>query len=72
MKNKGMKLLLLAMTVAGLAGAAPIGVLADTTDEGVTSEAAIQETAETRLRRQRRHTASGSYKCARSGPQTAS
>ena len=47
MKNKGMKLLLLAMTVAGLAGAAPIGVLADTTDEGVTSEAAIQETAET-------------------------
>ena len=34
MKNKGMKLLLLAMAVAGLTGAAPIGVLADTTDEG--------------------------------------
>lgn len=47
MKNKGMKLLLLAMAVAGLAGAAPVGVLADTTDEGMTSEAAIEETAET-------------------------
>lgn len=47
MKNKGMKLLLLAMAVAGLTGAAPVGVLADTTDEGVTSEAAIEETTET-------------------------
>mgnify|MGYP003090585131 FL=1 len=47
MKNKGMKLLLLAMAVAGLAGAAPVGVLADTTDEGMTSEAAIEETTET-------------------------
>lgn len=47
MKNKGMKLLLLAMAVAGLTGAAPIGVLADTTDEGVTGEAAIEETTET-------------------------
>ena len=35
------------MAVAGLAGAAPVGVLADTTDEGMTSEAAIEETTET-------------------------
>lgn len=47
MKNKGMKSLLLAMTVAGLTGAAPIAVLADTTDESVTGEAAIEETTET-------------------------
>ena len=47
MKNKGMKLLLLAMAVAGLAGAAPVGVLADTTDEGVVSEMQTEEDTKT-------------------------
>ena len=47
MKNKGMKLLLLAMAVAGLAGAAPLGVLADTTDESAVSEVQTEEDTKT-------------------------